>query len=114
MAVDATYYSGHWTFQTVGTARTATTLATTAAAAPTALAIYPNPVSQGTCSVVLPTAAATAHLRLFDSQGRLVVDQESPLAGNQATLEIRHLAKGLYLLQATAGSATYTGKVAVE
>lgn len=111
-SVDATYYSGHWTFQTVSGART--TLATTAAASPTALAIYPNPVSQGTCSVLLPTSAATAHLRLFDGQGRLVVDQDGPLIGNQATLEVRHLAMGLYLLQATVSSATYTGKVVVE
>lgn len=110
-AVDATYYSGHWTLQTVGSTRV---LATTAASAEAGLAIFPNPVSQGTCSVVLPTTAATARLRLFDGQGRLVLDREAPLVSGEARLDVGQLATGLYLLQATAHGTTYTGKVAIE
>ncbi|WP_210513925.1 alpha-amylase family glycosyl hydrolase [Hymenobacter terricola] len=112
-AVDATFYSGHWTFQTVPGARAA--LATgTASSSKVPLTIYPNPISRGTLTLLLPTRATTAHLRLLDGQGRVVVDREAAVNGTQTGLDVTGLATGLYLLQATAEGTTYTGKVAIE
>ncbi len=112
-AVDATFYSGHWTFQTVPGARTA--LATSSASTAKApLAIYPNPIGRGTLTLLLPTRATTAHLRLLDGQGQVVIDRETSVNDTKTTLDVTGLATGLYLLQATANGTTYTGKVAVE
>ena len=111
--VDATFYSGHWTLQPVAAAR-ATAGTTSTSAAGSTLAIYPNPVSHGSVTVVLPTSAATARLRVLDGQGRLVLDRKAQVVGGQVKLDLTKLPIGLYLVQAKAGSATYTGKVAIE
>ena len=109
-AVDATYYSGHWTFQALA----GRPLATGSARAIAPLTVYPNPISRGTLTLLLPTAAATAHLRLLDGQGRVVIDREAAVRGTQTGLDITGLAAGLYLLQATPDGTTYTSKVVVE
>ncbi|MEJ7659129.1 MAG: T9SS type A sorting domain-containing protein [Hymenobacter sp.] len=93
--------------------RSNTALASTAPAAAPALAVYPNPIGQGQLTLRLPTPAATAQLRLLDSQGRLVLSREAAVTGGQATLEVTGLAPGLYLLQATSGGTTYVSKVSV-
>ena len=111
-AVDATFYSGHWTYQAVPGARSA--LATSASTSKAPLSIFPNPISRGTLTLLLPTRAITARLRLLDGQGRVVIDRETTVNGTQAGLDVTGLSAGLYLLQATADGLTYTGKVAVE
>ncbi|WP_310396723.1 alpha-amylase family glycosyl hydrolase [Hymenobacter sp.] len=111
-AVDASFYSGHWTFQAVPGGRS--TLATNGAATKAPLVVYPNPISRGELTLLLPTGAPTARLRLLDGQGRLVLDRAAPVAGGQARLDVTGLATGLYLLQATAGGTTHTAKVAIE
>ena len=93
--------------------RSGTALATTGPAAPTQLTVYPNPIGQGRLTVRLPGPAATARLRLLDSQGRLVLSREAAVANGQTSLEINGVAPGLYLLQATSGGTTYVSKVSV-
>ena len=93
--------------------RASTALATAGPAAAPALAVYPNPIGQGQLTLRLPTPATTAQLQLLDSQGRLVLSREAAVTSGQATLEIKGLAPGIYLLQATAGGTTYVSKVSV-
>ena len=93
--------------------RGGTALATAGPAAPAELTVYPNPIGQGRLTVRLPGPAATAQLRLLDSQGRLVLSREAAVANGQTSLEINGVAPGLYLLQATSGGATYVSKVSV-
>ena len=113
-------YSNHWTLQAVGGATALRGPLATAAAGPAApktplgLTIYPNPAGHGALTLLLPAGPATARLRLLDGQGRVVLDRAAAVANGQARLDVTGLAAGLYLLQATAGGATYTGKVAIE
>ncbi|WP_223650111.1 alpha-amylase family glycosyl hydrolase [Hymenobacter psoromatis] len=93
--------------------RGSTALAAAGPAAISALAVYPNPIGQGRLTVRLPGPAASAQLRLLDSQGRLVLAREAAVANGQASLEISGLAPGIYLLQATSGGTTYVSKVSV-
>ena len=94
--------------------RRTSALAASPAATPLAPAVYPNPSGQGRLTVLVPGGAATAHLRLLDGQGRLVLERDAPLVDNRAELLTSGLAKGFYLLQATAGGNTYTHKLTVE
>ncbi|MBG8555649.1 alpha-amylase family glycosyl hydrolase [Hymenobacter guriensis] len=112
-AVDASFYSGHWLFQPVAGARTALASAS-ATAAKTPLTLFPNPISQGRLTVLLPSRAASAHLRLLDSQGRTVLDRTAAVTGGQTSLDVTGLTKGLYLLQATTDGNMHTGRVVVE
>ena len=93
--------------------RASTALAAAGPAAAPALAVYPNPIGQGRLTVRLPGPAATAQLRLLDSQGRLVLSRQAIVTGGLATLEIKDVAPGIYLLQATSGGTTYVSKVSV-
>ena len=113
--VDATFHSGHWSLQAVTSAR-GTLAAGGSAAQVERLSIFPNPVSDGALTVLLPGRAATARLRLLDSQGRVVLDRQAAIGSNgQAGLNVRGLAAGLYLLQATTtDGSSYAGKVAIE
>ncbi|WP_375418628.1 T9SS type A sorting domain-containing protein [uncultured Hymenobacter sp.] len=78
------------------------------------LAIFPNPVSDGALTLLLPGTASSARLRLLDGQGRVVLDRAATLTSGQTGLDVRGLAAGLYLLQATTPGGVYTGKVAIE
>ncbi len=107
--LDPAFFSGHWTLRPVYA------LGTTAPkAASRPLTVYPNPVSGGQLRVRLPLAAPAAQLRLLDATGRVVVSQEVTFSNGEADLSVAHLPAGLYLLQATAGNATYAGKVIIE
>lgn len=75
-----------------------------------ALALYPNP-ARGTATVLLPPGLAGQPLRLRDALGREVRRFATPAFGaTEATLDLRGLPAGLYLLRA--GEAT--GKLVVE
>jgi hypothetical protein len=76
-----------------------------------ALSVYPNPASSTDASVV-ETAQATT-LRLFDLTGRLVRQDSTPL--RRRSLDVRGLAAGVYVVQATAtDGTTATGKLSVK
>ncbi|MGI4831972.1 MAG: alpha-amylase family glycosyl hydrolase [Janthinobacterium lividum] len=81
---------------------------------PAALVVYPNPSGQGALTLLLPSNATSAHLQLFDNQGRLVLHREASVVNGQAKLELSGLARGLYFVQATAGGTTYTSKLTIE
>ncbi len=75
-----------------------------------ALALYPNP-ARGSATVLLPAGLAGQPLRLRDALGREVRRFATPAFGaTEATLDLRGLPAGLYLLRA--GEAT--GKLVVE
>ncbi|WP_191906426.1 T9SS type A sorting domain-containing protein [Hymenobacter baengnokdamensis] len=90
--------------------RNRTVLATrTAAAASLALSIYPNPAAQ---AATTETAQPT-RLRLFDLAGRQVLSDLTPARTHH--LDLRALAPGLYVVQATATDGTATSqRLAVE
>ena len=94
---------------------TGTALATSGAAtAPAALVLYPNPSGQGALTLLLPGNVASAHLRLLDNQGRLVLSREARVVNGQARLELAGVARGIYFVQAAAGGTTYSTKITVE
>ena len=74
------------------------------AAAVLALSLYPNPATQAT---TVETAQLTS-LRLYDLAGRLV-RTEAPRARTRQ-LDLRGLAPGLYVVQATAADGTTTSR----
>jgi hypothetical protein len=74
------------------------------AAATLALSLYPNPATGAT---TVETAQPTS-LRLYDLAGRLV-RTEAPLARTRR-LDLRGLAPGLYVVQATAADGTTTSQ----
>jgi hypothetical protein len=74
------------------------------AAAALALSLYPNPA---TGAATVETAQPT-RLRLYDLAGRLV-RTEAALARSRA-LDLRGLAPGLYVVQATAADGTTTSQ----
>ena len=92
-----------------------TALATAGTAtAPAALTLYPNPSGPGLLTLTLPTSASSAHLRLLDHLGRLVLSCETRVVNGQAQLDLSGVARGSYFVQATAGGITYGSKLAVE
>lgn len=122
-AVDASYWSGHWALQPVVSSAAARSAAPAAAQRPasasaqgTTFSVYPNPTpsSQRRLTLLLPTVASTAQVRLLDGQGRRVLDRPVAVVAGQAQLDVAGLAQGLYLVQATTDGATYTSRVVLE
>ena len=77
----------------------------TATAAPVgsrALAVHPNP-AHGTATVALP-AGSTGPVQLFDVLGRELGRQPVPAGATEATLDLRGLPAGLYVLRVGAGA----------
>jgi hypothetical protein len=76
-----------------------------------ALSIYPNPTGSADAPVI-ETAQATT-LRLFDLTGRLVRQDPTPL--RRRSLDVRGLAPGIYVVQATAPNGTNAnGKLVIK
>lgn len=67
-----------------------------------ALQIYPNPASD---TIYLNTGNKVFSIEIIDIKGRVVYK-----GNNNSTINISHLANGVYLLQATAGKEILTGK----
>jgi hypothetical protein len=76
-----------------------------------ALSVYPNPTGS-TDAPVVETAQATT-LRLVDLTGRLVRSEPTPL--RRRSLDVRGLAPGVYVVQATApDGTTANGKLVIK
>ena len=84
----------------LGTARTAEALG---------FAVYPNPAANE-LKLQFPTAARPTGLRLYDGQGRLV----RAFADGAASLPVRGLPVGLYVLRATVAGQAVSQRVVVE
>ena len=80
------------------------------------ITVVPNPTG-GDAFVILKDAANTvANIVVTDVTGKVVYTTSQQVAGNVAQIEIPHSAisvKGLYIVQATTGSKTYTQKLVV-
>jgi len=76
----------------------ATILSATAAQSPAPLQLYPNPASSSALLTV-PGAARTTTVRLLDGLGRVVSVQPLPAGQNTATLDLRGLAAGMYVVE---------------
>ncbi len=80
-----------------------------AAATASALSAWPNPTS-GTLNVALETPApGPLHLTVFDQLGRTVLTHTAPDARQPATLDVRALPAGLYVVRATTADGASVG-----
>jgi hypothetical protein len=79
--------------------------------APLHVKIWPNPVAD---QLLVETESATpARLRLLQLTGQTILQQD--LSGGRATLSLRHLPRGLYLLEMAAeGRRAITQKILVS
>jgi 1,4-alpha-glucan branching enzyme len=77
--------------------------------------VYPNP-AHGSTALHVNTTLGKVQLVLTDLQGKKVYSQTvtAATAGQQVTIPVQHLAKGLYLLTVSTGKTTSTEKVLVE
>ncbi len=96
----------------------ATSTAQSAAAAAAALAVYPNPATdQLTVQLTVRLGVAQpgeGQLVLTDPLGRVVRRQGLPAGSPQATLDVRGLPQGLYLLRVQQAGQTYSRKVVIQ
>jgi hypothetical protein len=77
--------------------------------------VYPNPAHNST-ALHINTNLGGVQLLLTDASGKKLYQQALPSAttGQQITIPVQHLAKGVYLLQVTSGKATHTEKIVVQ
>jgi hypothetical protein len=77
--------------------------------------VYPNP-SQGEFTIQFGTSASTAvELNVFDIRGRALIQKTYEVAGQfSQTLNLQHLASGVYLLEVGDGSRSLTKKIIIE
>ena len=75
--------------------------------------IFPNPATDQTRISLEVEGMAPAALQVYNLQGKRVIDQPIRLfAGtNEATLDVRHLAAGTYVVQAVANPGSPAGSV---
>ena len=73
---------------------------------PLAISVYPNPTAQA-LQVQLPPGLTGARLEIGDAQGRTVL--RTSLRPDQV-VDVRGLARGLYLSRVVAGSRVGTAK----
>lgn len=81
------------------------------------VSLYPNPVSTEATLNVNAAAAGTAQLRVYDLNGRLVIDRQLGFASegeNLYTLQTENLGKGMYLVNVIIGGHTAATKMMVR
>ncbi|RYZ53327.1 MAG: T9SS type A sorting domain-containing protein [Sphingobacteriales bacterium] len=66
-----------------------------------ALSAFPNPASNGTMTINIPSGFIHYRVELFDMNGKLLMSQE-----DQALLQLGNLAAGSYLARVTSGTTT--------
>ncbi|NJL76315.1 MAG: T9SS type A sorting domain-containing protein, partial [Saprospiraceae bacterium] len=76
------------------------------------LSLYPNPASANTVTVELESNEAS-DIRLYNTQGQLMSILRHDF-GQQFDLNINHLPKGIYFVQATQNNQVYIQKLIVE
>jgi hypothetical protein len=80
------------------------------------LTIYPNP-TDGQITIGLPSQKAfSGDLTITESSGLVVYNRTSVTIseGNNLTLDLGHLSKGIYSLKLTSKSAVYNGRVIIK
>jgi hypothetical protein len=99
-------------YAVVGTARTATALATSASAAP-AGTYYPNPVRDH-LTYAVPQALGAHTLTVADATGRVVLRHAYGPIGPENTLDTSSLASGLYLVRLAGEGVAQSFKIVKE
>jgi hypothetical protein len=77
--------------------------------------VYPNP-AHGSTTLHINKNLGKVQLTLTDALGKKVYQQQiaSTTAGQQVTVPVQNLAKGIYLLQVSTGKDTQTEKIVVQ
>ena len=81
------------------------------------VSLYPNPVSTQATLEVQSAVAGTAQLRVYDLNGRCVIDRQLGFASegaNNYTLQTENLSKGMYLVNVIIGGHTAATKMMVR
>lgn len=80
------------------------------------LLTYPNPVTNGQAQMIVDVPAREGVLRIFNMTGQQMGQQQwSGLSGLTArTLDVRGLAKGVYIVRFDAANSSTTGKLVIE
>lgn len=81
------------------------------------LSFYPNPTQDVLNVTFSTTKQAEYHVVLRDAQGKVVLDERLSSTGTEYTkqLDLRHLAKGMYILEIQdAGKVNTTAKIIVQ
>jgi aryl-phospho-beta-D-glucosidase BglC (GH1 family) len=99
-------------YAVVGTARTATALATSASAAP-AGTYYPNPVRDH-LTYAVPQGLGAHTLTVADATGRVVLRRAYGSTGPENTLDTSSLASGLYLVRLAGEGVAQSFKIVKE
>lgn len=76
------------------------------------LSLYPNPASANTVTIELESNEASV-IRLYSTQGQLLSVLRHDF-GQQFNMNINHLPKGIYFVQATQNNQVYIQKLIVE
>ena len=77
------------------------------------LTLFPNPTGDGPIMLALPSPMRNQPLliRVIDARGAMVAQQLLPaVAGSRTLLQLRHLAKGAYVCEVSAGTTRRTVK----
>ena len=80
------------------------------------MSVFPNPTSgESTITFQLPEVQ-TCHLRLFDLNGRLIIDQsiQGTAGDNSFGLDLNELAPGMYLIEVGAAGMRGQKKLVVQ
>ena len=78
---------------------------------PAQYSIYPNPASE-TISITSVNPHLPYSAKLFDISGKLVLENMSLI--ENSILDIKNVAKGVYLLELTQGQEKYTQKIVIQ
>lgn len=83
----------------------------------TANGFYPNPASHKTAIRYTLKESATVNLTLFDKQGRSMaslVNERRPAGSHEETIDVQHMAEGVYLYQLRTGEHVQSGKMLIK
>ena len=73
--------------------------------------MYPNPASS---NVTIKADTGLSHIFVYDSYGRLVLDNSIKKMDNMAQIDIRGLEQGIYIIHIKIGGHTYIEKLIIE
>ncbi len=79
--------------------------------------ILPNPSRSGelTVRLMLPEEAGPGNIRLVDAAGQVVLEQQVPSdGGQQVSIDVSALAKGVYMMQVLVDGFGFSRKVVLE
>ena len=73
--------------------------------------VYPNPTTE-TLNIIPVNSQLPYSAKLFDISGKLVIEKRT--LANHAVLDIKDIAKGVYLLELTQNNEKYTQKIVIQ